>query len=645
MKIRPFLIFLLSLWTLSFAYSQQELDVKGPKQKERQKPKMPSKAEYLKITIDRDTIPMDTILRFEKGLRHNVANRDLFEYIPFSNPGRPMNKMTRETPEQVSGLGVPMQHYMLYEKEDIHFHRNPTPLTEFFFLSILNRGQLLNSNLAFNLSEQFNMSLGFRGFRSEGHYVSELVNSGSFRTTFNYTSENKKYQLRAFMTTHNMNQLEPAGLKFAATQFDSGNPQFLERRYVDQLMENADSRVLHRAFYADQIYSLAGALALTQSIHYDSRAYLFNQSSANSLLGELNEGSTVSDKHGIRSVEFTAGVALLGKVWGTLEGSIRQLGTRQGFENLAATTQDATTSETISSPETFYSYSDTHIKGRYTNQKERVGVKAEVYLPLQATLQGFVIDTKAYLKLGDSRFLRGWFEQRNQLPALNMLRYQSNYTAFNWDIFEQSAMESHVRLKAELEDKRFGSISAQVKTLNNGYFFEAPISGYTGLGTDYAFLNPVRANEVITERALAYSHSVQWRKLTLALKGLYQESDDTSGLYNIPKFIARAALYVSTDLFDKAMFAHIGVKGRYFDDYYADGYHPALGVFYSQQHSLITGYAVLDAFVYAKVRTMDLFLTYEHMNAAWGSPSFYAAPGVPFRDGVLRFGFTWNFFD
>ena len=79
MKIRPFLIFLLSLWTLSFAYSQQELDVKGPKQKERQKPKMPSKAEYLKITIDRDTIPMDTILRFEKGLRHNVANRDLFE--------------------------------------------------------------------------------------------------------------------------------------------------------------------------------------------------------------------------------------------------------------------------------------------------------------------------------------------------------------------------------------------------------------------------------------------------------------------------------------------------------------------------------------------------------------------------------------
>jgi hypothetical protein len=53
----------------------------------------------------------------------------------------------------------------------------------------------------------------------------------------------------------------------------------------------------------------------------------------------------------------------------------------------------------------------------------------------------------------------------------------------------------------------------------------------------------------------------------------------------------------------------------------------------------------LDAFVYAKVRTMDLFLTYEHLNAAWGSPSFYAAPGVPFRDGVLRFGFTWNFFD
>ena len=645
MKIRPFLIFLLSLWTLSFAYSQQELDVKGPKQKERKKPKMPSKAEYLKITIDRDTLSLDTILRFEKGLRHNVANRDLFAFLPFSNPGRPMNKMTREKPSRLPSLGVPMQHYMLYEKEDMHFHRNPTPLTEFFFLSILNRGQLLNSNLAFNLSEQFNMSLGFRGFRSEGHYVNELVNSGSFRTTFNYTSENKKYQWRGFMTTHNMNQLEPAGLKYATTQFDSGNPQFLERRYVDQLFSDADSRVLHRGFSADQMYTLTGALALTQSIHYDSRSYIFNQSSSNTLLGELNEGSAVSDKHGIRSVEFAAGIALLGKEWGTLEGTIRQLATRQGFENLAATTQDATTSETTANPETFYSYSDTHIKGRYTNQKERIGVQAEVYLPLQATLQGFVVNSSAYIKLGDKRYLRGAFEQRNQLPDLNLLRYQSNYRAFNWDTYEQSAMESHVRLKVGLEDKRFGSISAQLKTLNNGYFFEAPIAGYTGFSADFMLLSPTRSNSVITERALEYSNALRWRKLTLDLKALYQESDDTSGLYNIPKFIARSALYVSTDLFDKAMFAHIGVKGRYFDDYYADGYHPALGVFYSQQHSLIKGYAVLDAFIYAKVRTMDLFLTYEHLNAAWGSPSYYAAPGVPFRDGVIRFGFTWNFFD
>ena len=93
------------------------------------------------------------------------------------------------------------------------------------------------------------------------------------------------------------------------------------------------------------------------------------------------------------------------------------------------------------------------------------------------------------------------------------------------------------------------------------------------------------------------------------------------------------------------MFAHIGLKARYFDTYFADGYHHVLGVFYSQEHTLLPGYTVLDAFVFAKVRTMDLFLTYEHLNAAWSLPNYYAAPGVPFRDGVLRFGFTWNFFD
>ena len=651
MKIRPILIFLCCLLTLSYGHAQEELAVKEGKKKEKEKLKMPPKSDYLRISVSRDTTSLDTLLTFEKGLRHNLANRDLFAFLPFANPGRPMNALIRDLPVSRPSLGVPMQHYMLYEKEQMRFYRNPTPISEFFFLTILNRGQNLDSNLAFNLTDQFNMSLGFRGFRSEGHYVNEETNSTSFRTTFNYTSENQLYQIRGFMTTHNMNQLEPGALKFAETQFESGNPQFLERRYVDQLLTNADSRVLQRAYYFDQRYTLVGALELTQSFHYDSRAYIFNQSSDSDLFGELSDGAAVSDKHALRFSDLSAGLSFLGRSWGTLSASIRQLSTRQEFENLLLDVEsntDLTTDQTSTDPiaaQPVYTYGDTQLRGVYKNVLGRVALGAEVNLPIQSTLQGFSLSAHASIELGEGRSLSGWFDQNNQMPALNFLRYQSNYSAYSWDVFDQASLENHTRLQVALSDRRLGTLSAQLKTLNNGYFFEAPVESYSAFGDDFLHLRPTRLDALVTERSVSYSNALKWRKLTLDLKGLYQQSDDSSGLYNIPKFVARSALFVSTDLFDKAMFAHIGLKARYFDTYFADGYHPVLGVFYSQQHTSLPGYAVLDAFVFAKVRTMDLFLTYEHLNASWSLPNYYAAPGVPFRDGVLRFGFTWNFFD
>ncbi|MDA0608314.1 MAG: hypothetical protein O3C00_00260 [Bacteroidetes bacterium] len=650
MKIRPILIFLCCLFILSYGYAQEELAVKETKKKEKERLKMPPKSDYLRISVSRDTTALDTLLTFEKGLRHNVANRDLFAFLPFANPGRPMNALTRELPFSRPSLGVPMQHYMLYEKEQMHFYRNPTPISEFFFLTILNRGQNLDSNLAFNLTDQFNMSLGFRGFRSEGHYVGEETNSTSFRTTFNYTSENKLYQLRGFMTTHNMNQLEPGALKFIEAQFESGNPQFLERRYVDQLITNADSRVLQRAYYFDQRYKLVGALEITQSFHYDSRAYVFNQSSADELFGELAEGTAVGDKHAMRYSDLSAGLSFLGRSWGTLSASIRQLSTRQEFDNLLLNGESVATSISEEAAEPMdaqmaYAYADTQLRGVYSNVLGRVALDAEVNLPVQSTLQGFSLSAHASLGLGEGRFLRGWFDQNNKLPALNFLRYQSNYSAFQWDNFDQATLESHTQLRVELSDRRLGTLSAQLKTLNSGYFFEAPYQSYTAFGDDFVSLQPTRLDALVTERSITYSNAIKWRKLTLDLKGLYQQSDDSSGLYNIPKFVARSALFVSTDLFEKAMFAHIGVKARYFDTYFADGYHPVLGVFYSQQHTSLPGYAVIDAFVFAKVRSMDIFLTYEHLNADWALPGYFAAPGIPFRDSVLRFGFTWNFLD
>ena len=116
MKIRPILIFLFCMLTLSYGYAQEELAMQESRKKENEKLITPPKSDYLRISVSRDTTALDTLLTFEKGLRHNVANRDLFAFLPFANPGRPMNALIRDLPVSRPSLGVPMQHYMLYEK-------------------------------------------------------------------------------------------------------------------------------------------------------------------------------------------------------------------------------------------------------------------------------------------------------------------------------------------------------------------------------------------------------------------------------------------------------------------------------------------------------------------------------------------------
>ncbi len=175
---------------------------------------------------------------------------------------------------------------MIDEKDDISFYRTPTPLTEFKFLTTQNRGQQADALLATNLSPDFNLMIGFRGHRSEGHYAFEEVESGSFRTSLNYTSKNKRYQLLGFYTYHDGKQQENGGLLFSASQFESGDPQFGDRKLIDMRLSDMNHRIVQRAYYINQRYKITEQLYALQELHYDSRYFQINQKRATTDFGE-----------------------------------------------------------------------------------------------------------------------------------------------------------------------------------------------------------------------------------------------------------------------------------------------------------------------------------------------------------------------
>ena len=92
------------------------------------------------------------------------------------------------------------------------------------------------------------------------------------------------------------------------------------------------------------------------------------------------------------------------------------------------------------------------------------------------------------------------------------------------------------------------------------------------------------------------------------------------------------------------MYLQTGLTFKYFTNYYANEYNPLLADFQVQTDQKIGNYSVTDFFLNAKVRTMRIFFTVEHLEALFGNYIYYAAAAQHYRDWKVRLGIIWYFF-
>ena len=92
----------------------------------------------------------------------------------------------------------------------------------------------------------------------------------------------------------------------------------------------------------------------------------------------------------------------------------------------------------------------------------------------------------------------------------------------------------------------------------------------------------------------------------------------------------------------------IGVDGRFNTSYYAQGYNPALSVFYNQDEVEIGNYPYLDVFVAAKWKRMRILLKYQHLNChlvGGLNNEYFAIARYPLNPGMFKMGISWTFYD
>ena len=262
--------------------------------------------DYKIISIENDTVVVDTSLNIKKYHKYNYLRKDNFDLLPFANLGQSYNSLSIDFAKNrlMPNFGARGLHYNYKEIRDVNYYFVPTPLTELMYKTAFEQGQLLESLFTVNTSPQFNLSLSYKGLRSLGKYQHSLTSVGNFIIGANYKTKDNRYKIRGHLAAQDVFNQQNGGLKDEdVNNFEIGNPEFLDRSVFDPIFENAENFLRGNRYFLNHSYDVIrstdsitkNTLSVGNTFVFEDKYYKFIQSSPNDFFGEAFVNSTVRD--------------------------------------------------------------------------------------------------------------------------------------------------------------------------------------------------------------------------------------------------------------------------------------------------------------------------------------------------------------
>lgn len=181
------------------------------------------------------------------------------------------------------------------------------------------------------------------------------------------------------------------------------------------------------------------------------------------------------------------------------------------------------------------------------------------------------------------------------------------------------------------------------------------IKNYTYLSQQYAIADDfTRSGSNVTVRqcgdnatmlTLQLSQDFRFGPVCWENQITYQKASNED-VMPVPAFNLYSNLYLTFKI-AKVLKVHLGGDIRYFSEYYAPDYSPALGQYTVQgngEHNVKTGnYPIVNVYANMHLKHTRFFIMMSHVNASSGN--YFLTPHYPINSSVLRFGVSWNFFN
>ncbi|WP_346882887.1 putative porin [uncultured Algibacter sp.] len=620
------------------------------KKGEKQKPKI---QDYKIISHKNDTTYVDTTLSIQKEYKFNYLRKDNFGLLPFSNLGQTYNSLTYnfKNTSLMPGFGARARHFNYMEIEDINYYYVPTPLTELFYKTAFEQGQLADSFFTVNTSPQFNFSIAYKGLRSLGKYQHILTSTGNFRFTSNYTTKNKRYSAKGHIVTQDLLNEENGGIKDEDVElFESGDEEFLDRSIFDPNFENAENILRGKRFYLNHSYKILGKskknnpadslappkpknkLAINHIISFEDKYFQYDQTAASTdIFGEAFNGRNLRDRATLENFYNQLQLSYHNNIIGDIQFNVSNNNYNYGYDKVVILN-----GQTIPNRLKGNIFS---AGGGYRKTYKGFDLQGELGVNISGDFDGNYLKAQATFKLNDDIGATASINHSSQAPNYNALLYQSNYLEYNWrNNFNNTKTQ---QLAFNIQYKDYVKLTADFNTINDYVYFKEEETATT---EELGQVKPFQNNKTISYIRLKLENEIKYRNLALNNTLLYQNVNDENNTLNVPDFTIRNTLYYSNHLFKKALYLQTGITLNYFTKYNLNAYNPILAEFYVQNEREFGGFPRLDFFINAKIRQTRIYLKAEHFNSSLTGYDFYSAPNYPYRDFTIRFGVVWNFF-
>jgi hypothetical protein len=356
---------------------------------------------------------------------------------------------------------------------------------------------------------------------------------------------------------------------------------------------------------------------------------------------------------------------------------------------------------------TFNSHTDTYYKDWFYNPEKtrdstyeriitnRVFVQAQPWDRNGAvgTIDGGVgIDVHTYSQFGLQDYLSGKLKKENKVSwfayagvqgkirkyadwGANFKIYPSGYRGGDYEISARASLSAYIKKKPMTLSGSFSeSMTSPAYWQNNWH------SNHYRWNNDFKKEGETRFNIAFTVPdhgiELGFWQSILRNKIyygadcmptqhngTVSVTSIYAQKDFsfkgvhlnhrvlvqlTSNRYVVPLPLVSAFLSYYYEFWIKrdVLRLQVGVDGRFNTRYYAQGYNPALSVFYNQNETEVGNYPYLDAFISAKWKRMRILLKYQHWNfTLFGNQEYFSVARYPLNPGMFKIGISWTFYD